>query len=512
MKLYRYVILLLMFSIPMVALGDISLPSIIGEGMVLQRNAEIRIWGWADPQEKVEVILGENTAHAVTNDQGHWSLSLSAMEAGGPYKMVFRGQNTIELKNIMIGEVWICGGQSNMDWPVRLSNNAEAEMAHAQFPEIRLFTVARKVRVQPQDNCEGSWNVCIPETVGNFSAVGYFFGRQLHQKLNVPVGLINSCLGGTRAEAWTDREYLARNPSLSSIFDKYEKIQQEWPSVCEEYGRKVSLWVQDYDLASSKDGAIPTPPAQPFGPHHHQNTVSGLYNAMIAPLIPYTIKGVIWYQGESNTDSAYQYKTLLPTMIQNWRDKWRQGEFPFLIVQLANFGQKVSQPGPCGWAELRAAQFYVSQTVKNAGLAVAIDLGVADDVHPRNKQEVGHRLALIAEATVYGENIIYSGPIYRSMKIDGSKVRLEFDHVGSGLITNDSAPLSGFSIAGEDQTFKWAEAEIEGDEIIVWNNEIVDPVAVRYGWEINPDCNLYNKEGLPASPFCSDNWKWLTDR
>lgn len=512
MKLDKCVLLLLMFSVSMVALGDVRLPSIIGEGMVLQRHAEIRIWGWADPQEKVEVILGENTAHAITNPQGRWNLVLPAMEAGGPFNMIVRGKNTIELNNIMVGEVWICSGQSNMDVPVSVVKDAEAEMTHARFPEIRFFTVAKKVRVQPQENCEGSWNICNPETVRDFSAVAYFFGRELHQKLNVPVGLINSSLGGTRAEAWTAREYLERTPALTSILGRYEKFQQEWPSVCEEYGRKVSQWVQDYDLASSKDGTIPTPPPQPLGPHHHQNTVSGLYNAMIAPLIPYTIRGVVWYQGESNVDSAYQYRTLLPTMVQNWRDQWRQGDFPFLIVQLANFGQKVEQPGQCGWAELRAAQLYVSQTVKNAGLAVAIDLGDADDIHPRNKQDVGHRLALAAEAKVYGENIVFSGPIYRSMKIEGGKARLEFDHIGHGLITKNNEPLRGFSIAGQDHVFRWADAKIDGDAVLVWNEDVTEPAAVRYGWEINPGCNLYNKEGLPASPFCSDNWKWSTDK
>ncbi len=357
----------------------------------------------------------------------------------------------------MVGEVWVCSGQSNMEMGVGGCNRGREEIAAANYPDLRLFKVAQAKASQPAADLHGAWAPCGPDNVGGFSAVAYFFGRRLHQELDVPVGLIDTSWGGTPAEFWTSRKTLSETPGLGPLA---------------------------------------------------QGESSCLYNGMIAPLVPYAIRGAIWYQGESNVDRAYQYRTLLPAMIANWRADWGQGSFPFGIVQLAPFRYGGQNPANC--AELWEAQLMTAQSVPDTGLAVTTDIGDPKNIHPKNKQEVGRRLALWALAKVYGRSLAYSGPIYQSMAVEGDKIRLRFDHAGGGLAAADGKPLTDFAIAGADQKFVPATAAIDGQTIVVRAGEVAHPVAVRYAWRDDAAPNLANKAGLPASPFRTDQWKGAT--
>ncbi len=492
------------------ALADIKLPAVISDNMVLQGNKKVSIWGWAKPGEEVMVSVSWHRMRwAVTaGDNGKWMFKMNSPKAGGPYEMTISGKNTITLKNIMVGEVWVCSGQSNMQWSVKQSANAEQEIAAADYPDIRLFTVERKVAEQPQSDCVGSWTLCSPQTVPGFSAAAYYFGRELHKELDVPIGLIHTSWGGTPAEAWTRRGILKEEIDFAPILERYEDAVAKYPQAMEEHKQKVEEWKKAVEKAKAEGGEIPRRPRAPFGPGH-PHSPSGLYNAMIAPLIPYGIGGAIWYQGESNASRACQYRKLFGRMIQNWRSDWGQDKFPFLFVQLANFMAVKPEPADSAWAELREAQL-MTLALPNTGMAVIIDIGEANDIHPKNKQDVGKRLALWALARSYGKELVCSGPIYKSMKIEGEKIILHFDHVGVGLVAGPDEPLKGFAIAGADRKFVWADAKIDGDSVVVSSDEVSAPVAVRYAWADNPVCNLYNKEGLPASPFRTDDWPGIT--
>ncbi len=460
------------FTAPLTA--EVKLPSVFGDHMVLQRGQKVPVWGWAAPGEKVSVNFHGQTADAAADGQGRWRVDLSPMEAGGPYELVVRGSNTVTFTDVLIGEVWLCSGQSNMVLPVVMSKDADLEIASANWPQVRLLQVPGVLAPTPQRDMLASWQVCGPQTVGNFSGVAYFFGRQLHQALGVPVGLINSSSGGSPIEAWTRIEDLKSQPSLTPLLERWEQGRQD-------------------------------PKLPPFF------RPSVLYNGKIAPLIPYGLRGVIWYQGESNTGRAYQYRTLLPLLIHSWRKEWGQGEFPFYLVQLTNFNPLAQMPGESDWSELREAQLMAMQKVSSTGLAVTIDIGQATDIHPVNKQEVGRRLARWALARTYGLKLAYCGPIYKSMQKQESKIVLSFDHAGDGLTSFDGQPLKGFAIAGADRRWSWAQAEISGpDKVTVWSDQVVDPVAVRYGWALNPPVSLYSKAGLPASPFRTDDWPGIT--
>jgi sialate O-acetylesterase len=492
------------------ALANVKLPAIIGDNMVLQQGRKLPIWGWADPGEEVMVSVSWNTmSWAVTADaNGKWMFKMNPPKAGGPYEMTISGKNVIQLKNIMVGEVWICSGQSNMEFAVRGANNAEQEIADANYPNVRLFTVKRTVAEKPQSDCSGSWTPCSPETVPGFSAVGYFFGRELYKKLGVPIGLIHSSWGGTPAEAWTRRGVLEADPEFKPILTRYEEAVANYPQAKKQYEQKLAKWKQAVAKAKAEGTKPPRRPGAPFGPGN-PHAPSVLYNGMVAPLIPYGIRGAIWYQGESNASRAYQYRKLFPTMIKNWRHDWDEGDFPFLFVQLANYMQTKPQPSDSAWAELREAQF-MTLALPNTGMAVIIDIGDANNIHPKDKQDVGKRLALWALGKTYEQKVVCSGPIYRSMKIEGDRIVLQFDYVGGGLVAVPNEPLKGFAIAGADRKFVWADAKIEGDTVVVSSKEVSQPVAVRYAWADNPTCNLYNKEGLPASPFRTDDWPGVT--
>jgi len=513
-KLNEHVVLILSLIMLLAGAGitfaDIKLPAIIGDNMVLQQGGKVAIWGWADPDEEVMVgVSWHSMKWAITADKdGKWSFQINAPEVGGPYEMILTGKNSITIKNILVGEVWVASGQSNMQWAVNQSANPEEEIAAANYPKIRLFYVTRKVAETPQSDCEGSWVECSPETVPGFSAVAYYFGRHLYKELDVPIGLIHTSWGGTPAEAWTRLEVLEANPDAAPILKRYADAVAKYPQAMEEYEKKLAEWKEAAEKAKAEGTNPPRRPGAPFGPGN-PHSPAGLYNAMIAPLIPYGIQGAIWYQGESNAGRAYQYRTLFTDMIKNWRKDWGQEQFPFLFVQLANFMQTKPEPDESAWAELREAQI-MTLSLPKTGMAVIIDIGEADDIHPKNKQDVGKRLALWALADTYGKELVYSGPIYKSMKVDGNSIVLSFDHVGGGLVSKGGEELKGFAIAGGDRKFVWADAKIDGDKVVVSSDEVTEPVAVRYAWADNPVCNLYNAEELPASPFRTDDWPGVT--
>jgi sialate O-acetylesterase len=473
--------------------------ALIGDGMVLQQGIKAPIWGTADDGEDITVTF-EDQKHTTTAKDGKWRVDLDPLKAGGPHELTIAGKSdTIHVKNVLVGEVWICSGQSNMEWPLAASADGQKAVAASENPKIRLFVVAHTSVARPQDNVTGQWKECGPKTVGNFSAVGYYFGRDLNKALDVPVGLIETNWGGTVCEAWTSREALEAVPEISYLADVtkrgYKAELEKYVKALDQYREQVAK-----NLEQGKDS--PAPPQPPSYSKNPNAFPSSLYNGMIAPLVPYAIKGAIWYQGESNADRASEYRTLFPTMIKDWREHWHEGDFPFLFVQLAPYAPK--DPSGVKWAELREAQLLTSQKVPNTAEAVITDVGDEKDIHPKQKEPVGGRLALAAEALGYGKKVEYSGPVYDSMKVEGNKAVLSFTHTGGGLVAK-GGPLQGFAVAGPDYKFVKADAEVRDDHIEVSSKEVDKPVAVRYGWANFAVLNLFNKDGLPATPFRTDD-------
>ena len=654
----RVALLLLVFV--GAARADVRLPAIISDNMVLQQGTKVRIWGNARPGERVIVAFQNKSSEAVADGQGRWAVFIGPLKSGGPADLTVKGANTLTIKNVLVGEVWLCSGQSNMEWPLANTIGATETLAQANYPEIRMFRVEHHTSEEPLADLEGRWIVTTPDEAAHFTAVGYFFGRELYQRLKVPVGLINSSWGGTPAESWTSHEALVASPELKPILDRYESSLNMLPQAKEAYAQALAQWeeknlyidagnkgealgyadpatstadwskmdlpqqfetagllidgavwfrrvlelpeswagkdlvlnltpiddqdvtyfngkkvgsigretpnsyqvprkyvvpgalvhggrnliaVRVFDSAGeggfSRGGAMsiaPTGAAESevislrgaweykvelaLEPKHpdwgsrpeavgvsNQNNPSVLYNAMIAPLVPFAIRGAIWYQGESNAGRAYQYRTLFPIMIRNWRSAWGH-EFPFYFVQLANWHANKAEPDESDWAELREAQTMTLREPQT-GMAVTIDIGDENDIHPRNKLDVGRRLAAWALAGTYGQKDIPSGPLYDRFTIEGDKIRIRFKH-GVGLKTSDGGVVKGFAIAGEDRRFVWADARIDGDTVIVSSSKVIKPVAVRYGWADNPLANLYNSAGLPASPFRTDDWPGVT--
>jgi len=480
------------------ARADVKLSGMFSDHMVLQQGAPVPVWGRAKPGEQVAVKFGEQSENATADDAGKWQVKLHPLRPGGPHELTVSGNNTITLKDVLVGEVWVCSGQSNMEFALVAAKNATQEIQDANYPQIRLYTVPRAVAAKPLSDTHGSWAVCGPQSVGGFSAVGYFFGRDLYKTLNVPIGLIHTSWGGTPAEAWTAHPQLEDDPDLTPILDRWQHQVDTFKQQVKELADQIE-----------KSGSVDAGPPLPQDPRGNPWRPSGLFNGMIAPVIPYAIRGATWYQGESNADRAYQYRKLLPAMIKSWRSNWDEGDFPFLIVSLANFTQHPAEPGESDWAELREAQAMTAAQPHN-GLALAIDVGDAADIHPKDKQTVGGRLALTAEAAVYGRHLEYSGPWYDSMKADGDQVVLTFNHAEGGLEARGGEALKGFAIAGDDRKWHWADAKIEGDTVVVRSDQVSHPLAVRYAWANNPVCNLYNRAGLPAVPFRTDDWKGTT--
>lgn len=448
------VIILLLLKLPV---GAVSLPNIFGNHMVLQQNAEVTIWGWGNPQEEITVTgsWNQEAVKTTASNLAQWQVKLKTPGAGGPYTVKVQGYNTILVEDVLMGEVWLCSGQSNMEWTAKAGiDNGAAEIPKANYPSIRFFTVPRRSADGAQLDVDGEWVVCSPQTMPHFSAVGYFFGRQVHQTLRAPVGLINSSWGGTPAEVWVNAQAIAQN--------------------------------QDLATAAAKLTEVPYGPVRP----------GKAYNAMIAPLIPYRLAGALWYQGEANVSDPGNYVKLLPALIQNWRTAWQQ-EFPFYYVQIAPY----KYGRPYEGVMLREAQRRALAT-PNTGMVVISDVGNKDDIHPRNKIDVGIRLANMALAKTYGQKgVAFSGPLYKSMKVEGSKIRLFFDHADSGLMIKGGKELTHFEIAGPDQKFVKATASISGKTVVVQAKEVKNPVAVRFAWDNIAEPNLFNKAGLPTSSF-----------
>jgi len=452
-----------------VAPAAVKLPAMIGDNMVLQREQPLPLWGWDAPGAKVTVTLGDAKATATANDKGKWMVQLPAMKAGGPHTLCVQGSDTVTVKNILVGEVWICSGQSNMEWSVAGSANASEEIAAADHPRIRHIKIRQTPAATPQEDVPSSgWTVCTPQTAGGFTAVGYFFGRHLQRQLDVPIGLIGSNWGGTRIEPWTPPVGFLKTPALKEIADKLDTF----------------------------------PTRQPDGKVNLQSALA-LYNGMIHPLVPYAVRGAIWYQGESNNGEGMLYHEKMKALIVGWRSVWNREEMSFYFVQLAPFKYGGNPAALAGIWEAQTATLAVPHT----GMAVTVDISNLADIHPKNKQDVGKRLALWALAKDYGmKDMVYSGPLYKSLKVEGAKIRLTFDHVGGGLVSRDGKPLNWFTIAGADKTFVPAKAEIDGDTVVVQADAVAQPVAVRFGWDQTAEPNLSNKAGLPASPFRTDKW------
>lgn len=623
------VLLLLSSSAPA---QDLSVPKIFSDHMVLQRNDDIRFWGNARPGEEVSITINNMTVSTVTNTDGSWETLFPEQEAGGPYTLKITSGNILTFEDVYIGDVWLAGGQSNMEWEIGANiNNMEEELNDSDYPQIRFFKVAHDLAVKPQERLKhpAEWKPANKENARDFSAVAWFFAKRNHLEKNVPVGIIDNNWGGTPAESWTPAQRLttvngyqdeaaellsedidwearfARNDSLNVVkyqrvedledFKKYDahaiayddsewqdiqipntealhnfvwlrktfkleevsdarlsfgnpgkftvafvngkqvykKIWSDDPKIIEidegilregknviavrtvedwnnqtYFGQQGTLWIEYGGEKISLEGTwkfsntVEPPLPEVIRYEHMPGT---LYNAMIHPIAGYTIQGAIWYQGESNVAANQYYNVLFEAMIEEWRDAWNQGSFPFLFVQLANFQQKYDYPTDSGWARLQEAQTQ-ALSLANTAMATTIDIGEADDIHPRNKQDVGKRLWLAAQHEVFGEDIVYSGPQYDGHTIEGNKIRISFNHTGSGLTVKGYDELKGFAIAGADKKFYWAEAEIKGNQVIVWSDEVENPVAVRYAWADNPDAALYNEEGLPAVPFRTDEW------
>jgi sialate O-acetylesterase len=482
--------------------AQVKLPALVGSNMVLQQNSKVNLWGWASPNEKINIELGwQNLPVEITaNADGTWKTAVNT-PAGSEktYDITIEASNKIILKNILIGEVWICSGQSNMYFPVGKEEgtwktgvkNYEEEIQNANFPSIRLFTVLTKASPKPLDDVTGSWAACSPSTIKSFSAVAYFFGRDLYQKLKVPIGLISSSWGGTKAEAWTSQTVLEENLDFLPILEQDAKNEKLFQEKLETYYADL----QKERIANNNDISK----SQLKKPKKEENKTSCvLYNAMQHPLINYTMKGVIWYQGESNAERAFLYRSLFPAMIKNWRSDWNQGDFPFYFVQIAP--HKGQNP------DIREAQLMASKMVSNTGMVVTTDVGNPTNIHPIDKQTVGYRLALIARAKTYGENkLVYSGPIYNHMKIKKDRAQLFFDDAENGF-KKPSEDLKEFEIAGNDQVFYAAEAKIDRKTILVSSSKVKNPIAVRFAWKATPEPNLFNTENLPASPFRTDDW------
>ncbi|HWM68719.1 MAG TPA: sialate O-acetylesterase [Steroidobacteraceae bacterium] len=464
--------------------ADVRLPRLVGDHMVLQRDAKLSVWGWAAPGEKIQIQVRSQHVTTRADARGQWSASMGPFTAGGPYDMTVSGKNTVVLHDVLVGDVWLASGQSNMEFPLQGSGewktgvyHAETEVSAANYPRVRLFKVHQKVAFRPAKDVDADgWVAVTPETVGNFSAVAYLFGRELHERYRIPVGMIETDWGGTVAEAWVSEAGLKAFPEfrepIDSVFRANEKA-----------------------VAADAISKLISDPNRP--------TV--LFNSMIDPLIHFRIKGVIWYQGEANAmdNRSAQYRRLFPALIEDWRSHWGY-EVPFFFVQLAGYGHNEVEPAEYPWADLREAQS-MTLSLPATGMATAIDIGDENDIHPKDKQDVAHRLVLAAANGVYGDNVVYSGPTYQSMQIEGSRIRIKFSNIGSGLLIEDKYGYGrGFEIAAGDGKFRWAQAQKEGHDIVVCNDAISQPVAVRYDWSNTPDGNVYNKEGLPALPFRTD--------
>ncbi|HOW85841.1 MAG TPA: sialate O-acetylesterase [Candidatus Aminicenantes bacterium] len=497
----------------------VRLPAVIGDHMVLQQEKPIAIWGWAGKGEAVTVLLaGQERKTVASTVDGTWRVVFDALKAGdAPLEMTVRGATgpALAVKDILVGEVWVCSGQSNMEMSFAWLGMPSPDVLRAGHPRLRLFFVPKRTADMPRDDVESRWAACTPDSVRTFSMVAYYFGLELHRRLGVPVGLIDASWGGTRIEPWTPPIGFAAVPEVKPLLDAQVDRYAGYKAALAKSLPAIEAWARDgrKALAARPPQPVGTPPALPPNPFDNPQAPTTLYNGMIHALTPFAIRGAIWYQGEANRDDGLLYETKMAALIQGWRTAWGLGDFPFYYVQLAPYdygygGEKpvVDVPDyqrlPLIWEAQRNAL-----RLPNTGMAVVTDIANLRDIHPTNKRDVGYRLSLWARANVYGEKtLVCSGPLYRSMSVDGTLIRLSFDNVGGGLVSNDGRTLTWFEIAGEDRVFYKAEAEIAGDAVVVWSPRVASPRAVRFGWNDLAVPNLANREGLPASPFRTDNW------
>lgn len=514
---------------PMGPEREFRVSGMFGDHMVLQQGMPVPIWGKGEPGAEITVSFADQTKRTAADEEGKWRVDLDPMpasvtpremhiassiplrpdslpEAGTTRGQVGNGQparNTAHsaaggstIGNVLVGEVWFCSGQSNMELALSKTENAGAAIAASDRPLIRLFNVPHLSAAEPQEDCGGRWTPCTPRSARAFSGVAYYFGVDIRESRDVPVGLIHSAWSGACAESWVPESRLTQHPTLGEAVARWHEYRGDYPRRLEACRAAVTAWE-----AGGKQGERPRRPKDPNGP---EMSVGRLYNGMLHPILPYAIRGVLWYQGENNVLAIEEYKALFPFLIREWRRLWKQGDFPFFFVQIANFGGKPADPEDSPWAHLRDAQLS-GLAEPNADMISAIDIG--GSFHPSNKHDVGLRLAALARAKVYGETgLTASGPRLRDAETEGQRVLLSFDHRGSGLAVRDDGALEGFSIAGADRRFVWASARIEGSRIVVWSDEVKEPAALRYGWETNPRGNLINREGWPAVPFRTDDW------
>jgi len=503
--------------------AEVKIAGVFSDHMVLQRDMNVPVWGWAEPNEMVTIAIGDQSKQTTADQSGKWSVKLDAMSSGGPYTLTDSGSNKLTISDVLVGEVWLCSGQSNMAMTVNRAKDFEIERQHADFPRIRHFKTSLLSAPEEQADASGSWSVCSSETVGNFSAAAYFFGRKLYQELNVPIGVINSSWGGTDVSAWTSLPAQQTVDDLVPKIEAYEaRIASYDPETAKQnYEAALAKWKEQAAAAKKAGKGAPRKPRLVGDPSINQNRPANLYNGMIHPLIPYAIRGATWYQGEHNSGSIENgilYETQLKVLIDDWRSRWGEGDFPFLIVQLPNFRAPTDKPiQTTGWVMVRESELKMLR-LKNTGIAVTTDVGDAKNIHPRDKQTVGIRLALWALGTTYGQNIVYSGPLmhsyqYRSGTINAAgkkspgRMMVSFTHADS-LESSDGKPLRGFAVADEDQKFYVADAKIDPvtGMLVLSSKEVRTPVAARYNWAENPVGNLVNGAGLPAAPFRTDSW------
>ena len=505
------------------ATADVRLPKIFTDNMMVQRDLPVRVWGWADAGEAVSVTLAGHSAKTKTADNGIWSLELPAVKAGENLDLTIQGNNSLTLKNVIVGDIWVCSGQSNMEMGLNGCLGAEDDVKAADLPKIRRIKIRTEQSGVPAIDAPAAtpWQVCTPQTAGGFTAVGFYFAREIQQKTGVPIGIVDDNWGGTPIEPWVASEGLALVDELKPVFVARQEAIKNYQTV--EFPKALTgmeAWVAQARKQLASGAPTTPPPAIPA--HPGGSGYSGMFNAMIHPFVCVPIKGALWYQGESNGGEGETYYDKMRALIGGWRQQWHQGDFPFYYVQLANFQAASEDPaGGNGWAKLRDAQTK-SLSIPNTGMAVIIDtvpLAQRDDIHPKNKYDVGHRLALWALGRDYGQkNLEISGPLFKALKIDGNKARLAFDHTGAGLMVGKKEgrtptaeakgdKLKRFAIAGADKKWFWADAVIDGNTVTVSSPDVKEPVAVRYAYQMNPDgANLYNRDGLPASPFRTDSW------
>ncbi len=499
MKSLSFLLAAALLLFPMLAHAELRLPAIVGDNMVLQQNADAPVWGWSQPGQKVTLTLNKQTASAIADDKGKWIAHFKDLKPGGPFELLIEADSTLTLKNVLVGEVWLCSGQSNMQANMGWVAGKE-ECAQADCPEIHLFLTRISLAPKPLEDTQGQWVVCTPKTVGPFPAVGYYFGREIQQARQVPVGLIGSASGGSTAQTWMSAEAFANNEKLGGPADLADPGIKKFYQRLADYDQAYAEWKK---LADEAKAQKKRPTIQPLSPlRGYGYPPSGTYNAMLAPLLPYGLRGTIWYQGEANTFVPGNYAKVMHALITDWRKGFHNPDMPFLFVQLPNYIPDNVAPG--NWARLREQQLLTLIQTPHTAMAVTIDVGNPKDIHPRNKKPVGHRLALAALKTVYGQDLVSSGPLFDSVTFDSSRAHLTFREVGSGLCTSDGQDPKGFTIAGEDKNFLAASAKIEGHAVIVWNDQVKTPTAIRYAFSDNPNCTLQNKEGLPASPFRTD--------